>query len=104
LPEFRVAVVPRNSALPNQFAETHPIHLGKFGRLTQRERSLGVKRDRKFGTEPLRNLSFGNAETLEHRVRYVQSHPHVHTIALFVLRTPPPRNRSAILGEPCVLR
>jgi len=72
LRQLRVAIVPWNSPLCHDLAEEHSIHLREFGGFTERKRSLSIERDGEFGPEPLRNLPFGNAEALEHRVQDVQ--------------------------------
>jgi hypothetical protein len=68
--------MPCNPSLSHHLAERHSIQLRKFGGFAERKRSLRIERDGKFGPESLRNLPFGNAETLEHRVRDIQAHPH----------------------------
>jgi len=64
LRQIRVAVMPCNPSLFRDLAKSHSIHLREFGRLAERERSLSVERDGKFGPEALRNFRFGNAEVL----------------------------------------
>ena len=88
LRQLRVAVVPCNPSLPHHLAERHSIHLREFGGFAKRKRSLSIECDGEFGPESLLNLPLGNAESLEHRVRDIQAHPHVPTIPRFGRRTP----------------
>ena len=80
LRQLRVAVVPGNPSLSHHLAEGHSIHLREFGGFAERKRSLSIERDGQFGAESLLNLPFGNEESLEHRVRDNQAHPHAPTI------------------------
>jgi hypothetical protein len=61
LRQLRLAVVPGDASLPHHFAEGHSIHLGEFGGLTERQRSLGIQRDSELSPEALRDFRFGNA-------------------------------------------
>ena len=69
LRQLLVAVVPRDSALPNQLAEEHSTHLRQFGGLAERKRSLTVEGNRKLDSETLRNFSLGNAKSLDYGIR-----------------------------------
>jgi hypothetical protein len=89
LRQLGVAIVPRNSSLPQRLAQSRSAHLREFGRLAERERSLYIKRDCQFDPEPLGNFSLGNAEAFDHRIRDIQGYPHASTIPRLSDRKPP---------------